>query len=708
MKQLIQNLRTGTTSLEEVPVPQAKRGHVLIQTTHSLVSLGTEKMLVEFGKASLIEKARQQPEKVQQVLDKIKAEGLMPTLEAVFNKLDQPIPLGYCNVGVVREVGEGVTEFAVGDRVASNGPHAEYVSLPKNLCARIPDNVTNEEAAFTVIGSIGLQGIRLIQPTFGEAIVVVGLGLIGLLTAQLLKAAGCRVMGFDVDQRKVAIARDLGIVAFDASITGTVNSVNERTNQIGADGVIVTASSPNDEIIHQAAQMCRKRGRIVLVGVVGLDLKRSDFYEKELTFQVSCSYGPGRYDEAYEQKGQDYPLPFVRWTAKRNFESVLQALADGALHVKPLISEIVPFDSFQQIYGNLGNKDRIASIFEYRIENQTLNRVVRFNHALQPEHAIKVALIGAGNFSKATLLPALKRNNISVYGIASHSGLSATLMAKKYGAAVATTNYLELLNDKDVNLAIITTRHSLHAQMVKEALRARKHVFVEKPLAINKPELDEVKQALTQADNRLLHVGYNRRFSPHVIKIKSMLGDRPGLMNLVLTMNAGALPPGHWTLDPKEGGRIIGEACHLVDLAVYLTGSVVRHVTAQSMGEQSNSNTDSGSFLLRMENGSNVVVNYFANGAKAYSKERIEVFYQGKTAVIDNFIKTTGFGWKNFSSLKTALDKGHSMQVKLLSAALRDGKPLIPINEIINVSEATLAMVRSLQENNGIDLAQTN
>ncbi len=705
MKQLIQNLRSGVTSLEEVPVPQAKSGHVLIQTTHSLVSLGTEKMLVEFGKASLIQKARQQPEKVQQVLDKIKSDGLLPTLEAVFNKLDQPIPLGYCNVGVVREVGDGVTEFAVGDRVASNGSHAEYVSLPRNLCARIPDHVSSEEASFTVIGSIGLQGMRLIQPMFGETVVVIGLGLIGLLTAQLLKAAGCRVVGYDVDQRKVSIASDLGITAFNGSVTDPVNFVREQTSEVGADAVLVTASAPNNEIIHQAAQMSRKRGRIVLVGVIGLDLKRSDFYEKELTFQVSCSYGPGRYDEAYEEKGHDYPLPFVRWTAKRNFESVLLAIANGALRVRPLISEIVPFTSFQQIYGNLTDKDRIASIFEYPVEEQKVTRVVRFGHAVQAQGTLKVGLIGAGNFAKATLLPALKKSNVSVYGIASHSGLSATLMAKKYGATVATTDYRELLNDKDVNLAIITTRHSLHARMVSEALAAKKHVFIEKPLAVNAQELEEVRQMLMQSNDRLLHVGYNRRFSPHIAKVKSLIGDRPGLVNLVLTMNAGALPANHWTLDPKEGGRIIGEACHLVDLAVFVTGSLVRHVTGQSMGEQSNSNTDSGSFFLGMENGSNVIVNYFSNGARSYPKERIELFYQGKTIVVDNFVKTSGFGWKNFSSLKTPLDKGHLMQIKMLSAALREGKPLIPVREIMNVSEATLAMVRSLQENRCIQLS---
>lgn len=321
MKQIIQDLKNGETILEEVPVPMVKSGHVLIKTTKSLVSLGTERMLVEFGKANFIQKARQQPDKVKMVLDKVKTDGLKPTMDAVFNKLNQPLPLGYCNVGEVVAVGRGVTEFKVGDRVASNGNHAEYVNVPKNLVAKIPDNVTDEEAVFTVIGSIGLQGIRLLNPTFGETIVVVGLGLIGLVTAELLLANGCNVIGFDFDPEKVKIAKEKGVIAINPSEgTDQVKFIESYTNGIGADGVIITASNKSNEIISQSANMCRKRGRVVLVGVIGLDISRADFYEKEISFQVSCSYGPGRYDEEYEQKGNDYPIGYVRWTEKRNFE----------------------------------------------------------------------------------------------------------------------------------------------------------------------------------------------------------------------------------------------------------------------------------------------------------------------------------------------------------------------------------------------------
>ncbi|MBT6439756.1 MAG: zinc-binding alcohol dehydrogenase, partial [Flavobacteriales bacterium] len=350
MKQILQSFKTGETILEEIPVPNVGRGSVLIQTSHSLVSLGTERMLVEFGKASIIEKARQQPDKVIQVLDKIKADGLLPTMETVFNKLGQPIPLGYCNVGKVIAVGDGVLEFIVGDRVASNGPHAEVVSVPKNLVVKIPDSVPDEDATFTVIGSIGLQGIRLLKPQLGETIVVVGLGLIGLISCQLLKANGCRVIGIDLDQSKCELAQKWGIKTVNPQKSNPVKSVMDLTHEIGADGILITASTKSNDVISQAAQMSRKQGRIMLVGVIGLNINRADFYEKELTFQVSCSYGPGRYDDQYEQKGIDYPLPYVRWTEKRNFEAILEAIKNGSLNVKDLITERVPLEDYNQIY----------------------------------------------------------------------------------------------------------------------------------------------------------------------------------------------------------------------------------------------------------------------------------------------------------------------------------------------------------------------
>lgn len=661
-------------------------------------------MLVEFGKSSLFQKARQQPEKVQQVLDKIKAEGLLPTLEAVFNKLDQPIPLGYCHVGQVAEAGAGVTEFQIGDRVVSNGPHAEYVCVSKNLVAKIPDLVSNEEASFAVIGAIGLQGLRLAQPTLGETVVVVGLGLIGLLTAQLAKANGCRVIGYDVDESKVRLANTLGVQSFASATHDPIAFVKDATEGQGADIVLITASAKTDEIIHQAAAMSRKRGRIVLIGVIGLNLKRSDFYEKELTFQVSCSYGPGRYDENYEQKGQDYPLPYVRWTAQRNFESVLQAIGSKAINVKALISERVPFSDFQNIYGDMNKPNQVASLLVYPSQLKTLSRRVVFQSISSSSGSLRAGIIGAGNFTRATLLPALKKNQISIQAIASANGLSGTLMAKKYNAAFSTSDYQELLKDEKINVVFITTRHSLHAKMVAQAVEAKKNVFVEKPLAVNEAELVSLQELFAKPQSSLLHVGFNRRFSPHILKIKKLVGDQPGSMHITITMNAGALPANHWTLDPNEGGRIIGEACHLVDLAVHLTGSEVVSVTGQSLGASSNSNSDNASFLLQMRNGSNVVINYFANGSKAYSKERLELFYQEKTLVMDNFRITTGYGWPGFSKLKTSLDKGHTEQMNQLKTAFQNGKPLIPLDQLFHVTAVSLAMVESLKQNSRIQL----
>lgn len=705
MKQLIQNLKSGATTLEEIPAPLVKKGQVLIKTNQSLVSLGTEKMLVEFGKASLMQKARQQPEKVQMVLDKIKTDGLLPTLEAVFNKLDQPIPLGYCNVGQVVEIGEGVTEFQIGDRVVSNGPHAEYVSIPKNLVCKIPLGVSDEEAAFAVIGSIGLQGIRLIQPTLGETIIVVGLGLIGLITAQLLKAAGCKVIGYDVDQGKVDRMKSLGIIAFNSSISDPVALVKSKTQDRGADAVIITASAKNNEIIHQAAEMSRKKGRIVLVGVIGLDLKRADFYEKELTFQVSCSYGPGRYDEQYEQNGSDYPLPFVRWTAQRNFEAVLQAIELGQLKVKELISDRTPLHEFDKIYGDINNQSRIASLLVYpKNDLAPVRKIAVSTHEIE-SNSLKVAIIGAGNFTRATLLPALKDNKVQIRAISSANGLSGTLLAKKYRIAISTTDNRELLNDAGSNLVIITTRHSSHCKLIIESLKAGKNVFVEKPLAVDKVQLDEILDAYSNTSKQLLHVGYNRRFSPHSIKIKSLLGDEPGPMHLTITMNAGFIPASHWIHDVKEGGRIIGEACHLVDLAVYITNSLVKAVSANAMRSSASLNTDNASFLLSMENGSNVVINYFSNGAKSFSKEKLELFYQNKTITMDNFRVTHGFGWSGFSKYKTRLDKGHRTQIsRLLTAMTKDNRPLIPLDQLVNVSLATFAMIESLKMSTRIEL----
>ena len=703
MKQIIQDLKSGDTILEEVPVPNVKAGCVLIKTTRTLVSLGTERMLVEFGKANLIDKARQQPDKVKQVLDKLKTDGIQPTLEAVFNKLGQPLPLGYCNVGRVIAVGKGVTEFVVGDRVASNGNHAEYVCVPKNLVAKVPDNVTDEEAAFTVIGSIGLEGIRLFKPELGETVVVTGLGLIGLVVCQLLLANGCRVIGIDFDQEKVDMAAAKGVLAINPGKgVNPVKYVAEITNNVGADGVIITASAKTDEVMHQACEMSRKRGRIILVGVV--NLRRDDFYKKELSFQVSCSYGAGRYDEDYENKGHDYPLPYVRWTEKRNFETILHAISMGGLDVKSLITEEVELKDYLNIYGDMRKRGSIASILKFP-EESNIERVVSIDGATFKAGNGKIGIIGAGNYTSSTVIPALKKAKASIKYIASAGGLNAKVLAKKVGAECATSDYHEILNDKEVDMVIITTRHNLHAKMVLEALRAGKSVFVEKPLCLNNEELEEIKEAYVAAPEGVtLTVGFNRRFSPFATKLKQLVGDGP--KNIVATMNAGFIPADMWVHDLEVGGgRIIGEACHFIDLCSYIAGSRVTAVCMNAMGVNPEENTDNATILLRYENGTNAVINYFANGSKSYAKERVEVYSQERVLVLDNWRKLQGFGTKGFSKMSGSMDKGQKDEFALLNVRmLKGGDALIPFDSIVNTTLASFAAIESLKEGRWIEL----
>jgi predicted dehydrogenase/threonine dehydrogenase-like Zn-dependent dehydrogenase len=652
------------------------------------------------------QKAKQQPDKVKEVLNKVKTDGLKPTINAVFNKLGQPLPLGYCNVGKVIAVGKGVEDFKVGDRVASNGNHAEYVSVPKNLVAKIPDNVSDEEAAFTVIGAIGLQGIRLINPTFGETVVVIGLGLIGLMTAQLLKANGCRVIGFDFDQAKVDLANSFGILAVNPGQgVDQVKYIQSLTDNVGADGVIITASNKSNEIISQAAKMSRKKGRIVLVGVIGLDISRADFFEKELSFQVSCSYGPGRYDEQYEQKGEDYPIGYVRWTEKRNFEAILQAISNQSIDVQSLITERVPLANFVSIYGNMTGSKSIASILEYPEKKEEIKRVISVtSNKFQGQKGV-LGIIGAGNFTSAMILPSLKKCNAAVKYIASSGGLSGTTLAKKFSISNSTTDYTAILKDDSVDLVLVTTRHNLHAKMVAEVLEADKHVFVEKPLALNKDELNSILDVF-QRHNKTVTVGFNRRFAPLAQKMKSLLGKSDTPINIVATMNAGAIPPSVWVHDMEiGGGRIIGEACHYIDLCSYLTGSKVISVCMNAMGTNPEENTDNASILLKYENGSNAVINYFANGSKSYAKERVEVYHQERTLVMDNWRKLKGFGFRGFSSASSGQDKGHYNQFSLLVESVKNGgDPIIPMNEIINTTLASFAAIESLKKGEWISI----
>lgn len=695
MKQILQNLGTGETLLAEVPAPGPRAGQVLISTRASLVSLGTEKMLVDFGKAGWIAKARSQPDKVKQVLQKVKTDGLFPTLDAVRSKLDQPIPLGYCNTGVVIEAG-GTTNFATGDRVLSNGPHAEIVSVPHHLCAKIPERVSDEAATFTVVGAIGLQGIRLLAPTLGESIVVTGLGLIGLLTVQMLRANGCRVLGLDFDARKCELARKFGAEALDLSGgADPVAFATAWTNGRGVDGVLITASTSSDEPVSQAAKMCRQRGRIVLVGVIGLKLSRDDFYKKEISFQVSCSYGPGRYDPVYEDQGLDYPIGHVRWTEQRNFEAVLDMMADGRIDVAPLISHRYPIGSALDAYATVASGKAMGIVLEYdesKSEGREGTPVRTVHHQPAPagSGAVRLSVIGAGNFTTRTLLPAMKGAEVRRRMIVSAGGVSAAHAARKFGFEASSTDTSAVLADAETDAVLITTRHNAHARQVLAALDAGKHVFVEKPLALALEEIDAI-EAAAQRSGRLLMVGFNRRFAPLSVKVKNMLTSLPGPKSFIATINAGAIPADHWTQDPEiGGGRIVGEACHFIDLLRDWAGSPIEDARIHWLGGPAGKTRDTATVTLGFADGSTGAIHYFATGDKGFPKERFEVFGGGRILQLDNFRTLRGWGWNGFSKASTgwfSQDKGHAAGLRaFLDRAAAGGESPIPLEQVIEVS----------------------
>jgi predicted dehydrogenase/threonine dehydrogenase-like Zn-dependent dehydrogenase len=707
LKQILQSFKTGETILKDLPVPTVHEGAVLIQTNCSLVSLGTEKMLVEFGRANLVQKARQQPEKVKQVLNKISSDGLLPTYEAVSNKLSELIPLGYCNMGTIIGIGENVTEFSIGDRVCSNGPHAEVVCVPKNLVAKVPDDVSDEEASFTIIGSIGLQGIRLLKPNFNETVIVIGLGLIGLISCQLLKANGCKVIGVDIDENKINTAKEYGVKVINSKKEDIVKSIYDITSGKCADGVLITASSKSNDVISQAAKISRKQGKIVLVGVVGLNIDRQDFYEKELSFKVSCSYGPGRYDDQYEQDGYDYPYHYVRWTEKRNFQTILDCIKNGSLKLDRLITNKINIENYKEAYNNLN--DAIATLLIYPNDNKKLlsrKTILLKNSFSINDNKCTIGIIGAGNFTKMTLLPSLKKIKANLKSIVSVNGISGTNLAEKYHINQSTTDYKEILKDSEIDTVIITTRHDSHAELVIECLNAGKNTFVEKPLALNVRELNKIKKTFKKNQNSNLTVGFNRRFSPHIQKIKSYLKENNSNLNIIANMNAGHLTEDHWTKNLKVGGgRIIGEACHLIDVCVFLTGSLIKSVCVNSLGKDTDLGTDNLSILLKFENGSNAVINYFSNGSNKYSKERLEVYSQGKTWIVDNYKITKAFGVKDFKTIKSKINKGHNEQFQeLINSASYSGKPLISADELFNVTRASFCALESLGKNKWINV----
>ena len=701
MKQIIQDLKKGNTLLEEVPVPQVKTGQLLIKTTRSLVSLGTERMLVEFGKANIIEKARQQPDKVKQVYEKLKTDGLLQTVSAIKSKLDKPISLGYCNAGVVLE--SSISGINKGDRVASNGPHAEIVRVSKNLCAKVPDNIDNETAAFTILGSIALQGVRLLNPTIGETIAIQGLGLVGLLAVQILKANGCRVIGIDYNRSRCEIAKNYG-----AEIIGLGNGFdpisfsNNITHENGIDGVLVCTASDNDSIMHQAAEMCRKRGRVVLVGTAGLNLRRDDFFKKEISFQVSASYGPGRYDINYEEKGQDYPIGFVRWTEQRNFEAVLQLMSEGKINVKPMITHRFPFADAERAYELImSDKPSLGIVLEYENEEKQgeefRKTTIKINPTFRKISGVpNLGFIGAGNYAGSVLIPAFRKLNVNLKSIASSGGISGAFTGKKFGFQETTTDTDSIFNDNDIDAIVVTTRHNSHADLVIKTLEAGKHVFVEKPLALKLDELENIKLSMRNNQSSILMVGFNRRFSPFILKMKEILKTANGPISMVMTVNAGFIPQDHWTQDPKiGGGRVVGEVCHFIDLIRYLVNNPISNYKKLSMLSKS---SDTLTISLEFENGSIGTIHYLSNGHKSISKERLEVFFDGKVLQLDNFRKLKGYGIPGFSKMtRFRQDKGQLNCAKLFINVIKNGEVSpIPLNEILEVSKISIELSENI------------
>ena len=712
MKQILQDMSRGVTTLTEAPTPMISSGTLLIATGVTLVSAGTERMLVDFGKASFLDKARQQPDKVKMVLEKVKTDGLMTTIEAVQSKLGQPLPLGYCNVGVVAEVGKGVEGFKVGDRVASNGPHADIVKVSKNLCVHIPETVDDESATFTVVASIGLQGIRLALPTLGESFVVTGVGLIGLLTVQLLRAHGCRVLAIDFDQAKLELARSFGAAICNPGRgEDPVAAGNSFSRGQGVDGVIITASTKSSDPVTQAAQMCRKRGRIVLVGVTGLELNRADFYEKELSFQVSCSYGPGRYDPAYEEKGHDYPLGFVRWTERRNFEAVLDMMASGQLDVKPLITHRYMFEDAAEAYKVLtDDKSVLGLLLHYSspVEERHIKQLRLRPEATYSASKPVMGFIGAGNYASRVLIPAFKAAGAQLHTIVTSGGINGVIHGKKAGFATASTDIEAMLADAYINTIAIVTRHDTHARYIIQSLKAGKHVFVEKPLCLTPSELNEIQSTYSSLSTHLsalplLMVGFNRRFAPQVQKMKELLESVKEPKSFIMTMNAGAIPSNHWTQDNAVGGgRIVGEACHFIDLMRFFAGTPIVSVQARRMGDSPGVavTEDKASITLGFEDGSFGTILYLANGAAAFPKERIEVFAAGRVLQLDNFRKLKGFGWPGFNKMNLwKQDKGQNAcaAVFLRSITLGEKSP-IDYDEIIEIARVSLQVIELLRK----------
>lgn len=705
MKQLLQNMKNGKATVEEVPVPTPHEGFALVKTGASLVSAGTERMVVEFAAKNLVGKARSRPDLVKQVMDKARREGVVPTIQTAFNRLDQPMALGYSSAGTIVALGKNMSGFKVGQRVACAGGgfavHAEYAVVPRNLLTALPKNVDFESAAFTTLGAIAMHGFRLAEPQVGENVAVIGLGLLGVLAIQIAAAAGCNVLGIDIDPKRVALASSLGIEsvrrakAVDASQAFSANH--------GFDVVLITADTASNDPVELAGVIARDRARIVATGAVGLNIPRKTYYEKELSFINSRSYGPGRYDSLYEEDGKDYPLGYVRWTEGRNFESVVDLMASGRLKTAPLITHRFRIEDATKAYEVITGKTKkpfLGVLLTYDQEKEIRREKVEFKSMSAEPSAVKLGVLGAGLYANATLLPAIKNiGDIELVGIASSGGLHAQHSGKKFGFRYATSSDDEIINDPNINTVAILTRHDTHAALVVKALKAGKNVFVEKPLAINSAQLSAISKQL-KAKNQLLTVGFNRRFAPLALQLSDFFEDHAEPMHVHYRINAGYIPLNHWTQDAAlGGGRIIGEACHFIDFITFLVGASPVSVIAHALPDDGKYREDNVSMTFSFPDGSIGVVDYLANGDKSSPKERVEVFCGGKIAVLDDFRALELIENGNRKIIQGVQEKGWKNEMMAFARSIREGGPQpIPYEQLIGVTKASFAAVESIRE----------
>lgn len=712
MLQIIQYQKTGEISVDELPAPKLRPGNVLVRNVFSLISAGTERTSVETAQASMIQKARLRPDLVRQVLDNVNREGLLATYKKVQDRLDNFKELGYSSAGFVIE--SGVDDFKVGDRVACAGvgyaSHAEIISVPHNLVVKMPDEVGFDEAAFTTVAAIAMQGVRQADVRVGEQVVVIGLGLIGLLAVQLLKASGCRVIGMDVAPRNFDLAMTLGCDLCTLSNDDAVFEAQSFTRGYGADAVVVTAATTSNQPVELAIQCARKRGTVVALGAVGMNIPRSPFYEKEVNFRTSCSYGPGRYDADYEERGHDYPLGYVRWTENRNMESVLDMMVLRKLNVQPLITHRIPVEESLRAY----------DIITGKVQEPYLGVLIRYSDPAAPlalsrrvellgagrsasGHKAVLGFIGAGNFTQSMLLPPLMKLTPRLRGLATGKPVNAKNIAKKYQFEFCATDASEIIHDQEVNLVFVTSRHDSHARYVAQALRAGKSVFVEKPPALNNEELDSVLDAYAEAERAgnspLLVVGYNRRFSAPIRAIQKFFAGRTEPLVMHYRVNAGFMPSAHWMQHPEQGGRFVGEGGHFVDVMQFLCGALPTSVHAVAPTDEARRyNNDNLLVSITFADGSAGTIHYLANGSNAVDKEYLEVFGDQKTARMWNFKTIECMDGRKKSTSSFSGDKGHAVEMKALLDGFESGTGSpVGIDSLAATSRVTFAVVESIR-----------